>query len=265
MICFKLMQNLQVSVMIIYLTSVINSKFLLYITIFEKYFIIIIIIFTNIIVTIIIIIIISIVIIQFIMRWSSLSTLIHFYIFSIILLGRDYTDYNGNPHQFGSSHPRYVNYSSLSSKENNSDDNFLLELSQQSQINDHMLRLEKNNLLTTSLIENDNNNEFKSKNNNKKGKTTAKGLENFLDTNFALPKSAFTFDHVQAVINLNHTRENSFDETKTSVKGSINQNYDNNNDNSNSDCVVANVKYITLTFKFDKERIMEIVDQILNK
>ena len=129
-----------------------------------------------------------------------------------------------------------------------------------------MLRLEKNNLLTTSLIETDNNNEFKSKNNNKKGKTTAKGLENFLETNFALPKSAFTFDHVQAVINQNHTRENSFDETKTSVKGSINQNYNNdNNDNSCSDCVVANVKCISLTFKFDKERIMGIVDQILNK
>jgi len=202
------------------------------------------------------------------------------YFFLIILLGRDYTDYNGNPHLFGSSHPRYVNYSSLSLKENNigiynnnnnynnSDDNFLLELSQQSHINDHMLRLEKNSLLTTSLIENDNNNEFKSKNNNKKGKTTAKGLENFLETNFALPKSAFTFDHVQAVINQNHTRENSFDETKTSVsvKGSINQNYNNNNnDNSCSDCVVANVKCINLTFKFDKERIMGIVDQILNK
>lgn len=207
-----------------------------------------------------------------------ISTYPYLHIFSIILLGRDYTDYNGNPHQFGSSHPRYVNYSSLSSKEdnigiynndnndNNSDDKFLLELSQQSQINDHMLRLEKNNLLTTSLIENDNYNEYKSKNKNKKGKTTAKGLENFLETNFALPKSAFTFDHVQAVINQNHTRESSFDETKTSVKGSINQDYDDNsNNNSSSDCVIANVKYITLKFKFDKERIMEVVDQILNK
>lgn len=155
-------------------------------------------------------------------------------------------------------------YNNNNNHYNNSDDNFLLELSQQSHINDHMLRLEKNSLLTTSLIENDNNNEFKSKN-NKKGKTTAKGHENFLETNFALPKSAFTFDHVQAVINQNHTRENSFDETKTSVKGSINQNYDNNNDNSCNDCVVANVKCISLTFKFDKERIMGIVDQILNK
>ena len=104
-------------------------------------------------------------------------------------------------------------------------------------------------------------------------------MDNFLETNFALPKSAFTFDHVQAVINKNHSRENSFDETKTIVKGSINQEHDNNNKNnnnynssssscssgSNSECVIANGKYITLTFKFDKERIMEVIDRILNK
>ena len=129
---------------------------------------------------------------------------------------------------------------------------------------------------TTTIIENDNNNDYKNKYNNKKGKTTVREVDNFLETNFALPKSAFTFDHVQAVINKNHSRENSFDETKSTVKGSINQEHDNNNNNnrsssssgsseSNSECVNVNGKYITLTFKFDKERIMEVIDRILNK